>query len=104
MSGSSIIDGMAIVFTLTTIAVVLYPIIRLTPSWLEGSLGKRIAFHRAAADALETALTRSHNDPAQGDRLEAQLRYHRASLATLAPSHPAAAAVAAVEARVDAAA
>lgn len=85
MSGSALIDGMMIFFSVTTVAVLLYPLIRLTPSWLEASLGKKIAFHRAAAAALETAIERAHNDPAQRARLQAQHDYHRVSLATLAP-------------------
>lgn len=86
MSGSLIINGLMIFFSVTTVAVLLYPIIRLTPSWLEGSLGKRIAFHRAAAGALEAAMKVAHDDRGQFDRLKAQHDFHRASLAMMAPS------------------
>lgn len=79
------ISGLAAFFTVTTIVVVLYPIIKLTPSWLERSLYRKIAFHRDAQAALETALSLAHNDPAQAARLKAQREYHLAALSTLAP-------------------
>ncbi len=82
---SAIITGLQIFFSVTTVAVVGYPLVKLTPSWLERSLNKKIAFHRAAVDALGVALTRAHNDPDQQARLQAQQDYHTASLTALVP-------------------
>lgn len=82
---------MMVFFSITTVAVFLFPIVRLTPSWLDRSLQEKIGFHRAAGEALAVALERAHNDPVQHERLSAQLAWHRQSLALLAPgSAPAA--------------
>lgn len=85
MSGSLPINGLMVVFSITTVAVFLYPIIKLLPSWLERSLGKKIAFHRDAIVALGTAIERAHNAPEHLARLQAQRDYHRAALTALAP-------------------
>lgn len=85
MSGSPLIDGMMVFFSVTTLVVVLYPVIKLTPSWLQRSLDRKIAFHRDALGALGTAITGAHNDPAHLARLTAQRDYHHAALQTLAP-------------------
>ena len=50
MSGEPIINGLMIFFTLTTIAVIAYPIIKLLPSWLERRVYRTAAFHRDARD------------------------------------------------------
>ena len=101
MSGSPIISGLMIVFSLTTLVVFLYPIIKLTPSWLERSLNKKIVFHRAAVEALGKAIVGAHNDPAQLARLTAQHDYHRASMQALVPNETPGAVVEA-ERKVDA--
>lgn len=85
MSGFPAITGLMVVFSITTVAVFLYPIVKLTPSWLERSLNKKIVFHRAAAEALGAAMAGAHNDPAQLTRLTAQHDYHRAALQALVP-------------------
>lgn len=85
MSASPLINGMMIVFSITTVAVFLYPIFKLTPSWLDRRLNRQIAFHRAAAVEIGTAMSRAHNDPEQFERLAAQHAYHRASLQALVP-------------------
>lgn len=89
MSGSPIITGLMVVFSITTVAVFLYPIIKLTPSWLERSLGKKVAFHRDAAVALGVAIERAHNDPEHRGRLQVQRDYHLASLTALVPGDAA---------------
>ena len=96
MSGAPVISGMMLFFTLTTIGVIAYPLIKLTPSWLEGRVHRRIAFHRDAITALGFAIDRVGHDSAQRDRLMAQHTWHRAALANLAPGEvPVAAAPAA---------
>ena len=85
MSASPLINGMMIVFSITTVAVFLYPIFKLTPSWLDRRLSRQIAFHRAAAVEIGTAMSRAHNDAEQFDRLAAQHAYHRSALQALVP-------------------
>ncbi len=86
MSGLSSINGLTAFFAVTTTVIFLYPIVKLTPSWLERSLNKKIAFHRAAHAALATAVTQAHNDPEQAARLAAQRDYHRSALQALLPN------------------
>jgi hypothetical protein len=88
MSGFPIISGLMVVFSITTVAVFLLPLVKLAPSWLERSLYKKVDFHRRAADAIGTAMARAHNDPVHLDRLAKQHAYHRASLHALAPNEP----------------
>lgn len=85
MSGSPIITGLMVFFSVTTVVVVMYPIIKLTPSWLERSLARKIGFHRDAVGALGTAMARAHNDQAQLVRLTAQRDFHRDALQALVP-------------------
>lgn len=85
MSGLSSINGLTAFFAVTTAVVFLYPIVKLTPSWLERSLNKKIAFHRAAHVALSTAVAQAHNDPEHAARLAAQRDYHRSALQALVP-------------------
>ncbi len=85
MAGSLIITGLMGFFSVTTVAIIAYPIVRLTPSWLEGRLNRQIAFHRQAATALEQAVMQAAGDAAQQARLAAQLAFHRAALKDLAP-------------------
>jgi hypothetical protein len=101
MSGSSIVNGLMIFFSATTVAVIAYPIIKLLPSWLERSVYRKIDHHRGAIAALGLAIDRA-DDAAHRARLVAQQDWNRAALAALAP-HDVAAAVSA-SARVDAAA
>lgn len=89
MSASPIITGLTILFSISTVTVFLFPIVRLAPSWLERPLNKKIVFHTAAIDALQEALARAHNGSAQHARLTAELEYHRAALLTLAPAQVA---------------
>ena len=102
MSGTLIINGLMIFFTVTTIAVIAYPLVKLLPSWLERSVYRKVAFHSDAFAAIEVALARPHNAPEYQARLTAQHDYHRKALAALAPGHPAPAA--AEPTKVDAAA
>ena len=85
MSGSPMINGLAVFFTITTVAVFLYPIIKLTPSWLERRVNRQIGFHRGAIAALGSAMAGTDNDHAHRARLAAQHDYHRAALMALAP-------------------
>ena len=102
MSGVPIINGLMVFFTLTTIAVIAYPIVKILPSWLEGAVHRKIAFHRDAIIALEVAIDRAGNDPAQHARLTTQLARNKAALTALAPADAPGAAP--VRAQVDAAA
>ncbi|WP_426166834.1 hypothetical protein [Sandarakinorhabdus sp. DWP1-3-1] len=79
------INGLTAFFAITTTIVFLYPIYRLTPSWLERSLNKKLVFHRAAYTALTAAAAQAHNDPVQAARLAAQRDYHRSALKALVP-------------------
>lgn len=85
MSGAPIINGLMIFFTLITFAVIAYPLVKLLPSWLERRVYGKIAFHRDALVALGIAHNQSCNDAEHQARLSAQLDYHRAALAALAP-------------------
>lgn len=79
------ISGLGIFFTITTVAVFLFPIIKLTPSWLERSLSRKLVFHRQAYAALTAAVAQAHNDPDHAARLAAQRDYHRSALQALVP-------------------
>ncbi len=86
MSGSPIITGLTVVFSIITLVVVMVPIVKVLPSRLEKRLYRQIAFHRDAAQSLSTAIARSQNDQEQQDRLAAQHEYHRSVLQRLTPS------------------
>ena len=90
MSGSPIITAMTIVFSITTVAVVLFPVIKLLPSRLERRVYRQIAFHRDATAQLAIAIARSHDDRAQHQRLTASYEYHRRALLNLSPGDVAA--------------
>jgi hypothetical protein len=87
MTAATMINGLMIFFSVTTVAVILYPLVKLTPSWLERRLNTKIKFHGDAIVALEAAIAAS-NDPAQSARLTAQRDFHRAALASLAVPQP----------------
>ena len=89
MSSSPIITGLMIFFSITTVVVVLYPIVKLAPSWFERSLHRRGALHRQAIAALGLAISRVGGDVEHRARLVAQRDYHRASLASLFPDDAA---------------
>jgi hypothetical protein len=74
-----------IFFSATTVAVIAYPIVKLLPSWLERSVNRKVDFHRDAIAALDLAISRSGDDPAQRARLIAQADFHRGALAVHAP-------------------
>ena len=80
------IPVLTVFFSVTTIAVFLYPIVRLTPSWLERSLNKKLVFHRNAHAALTAAVAQTHNNPEHAARLAAQRDYHRSALQALVPN------------------
>jgi hypothetical protein len=85
MSASPIINGLMVFFSATTVAVIAYPIVKLLPSWLERSIYRKVAFHRDAIAALDLAISRNGDDPAQRARLVTQADFHRSALAALAP-------------------
>ena len=85
MSASPIISGLMVFFTATTVAVIVYPIVKLLPSWLERSVYRKAGFHRDAIAALDLAISRNGDDPAHRARLAAQADFHRGALAALAP-------------------
>jgi hypothetical protein len=101
MSGSHIPNGLAVLFSITTIIVFLYPIVKLTPSWLERSMAKKIILHRSAIIALNEAIDTTA-DPEQRARLVDQRDYHQAAINALVPGEPAG--MAAPAPRIDAAA
>ncbi|MFZ4687827.1 MAG: hypothetical protein ACOYLS_01185 [Polymorphobacter sp.] len=103
MTSSPYVNGLLLLFSLTTIAVFLYPIIKLTPSWLDRSMQKKIVLHRRAADALGLALAGAHNNPDHHARLTAQREYHLSALRTLVPAEFEAGEIRAVQ-KIDAAA
>jgi hypothetical protein len=76
---------MAIAFTIITVAVILFPIIKLAPSRLARRMNGRVAFHREAIAALTTAIERT-DDPEHRERLVSQLAYQRAAFAQIAPA------------------
>jgi|GEM_PF-6939151 hypothetical protein len=88
MPDSPIITGLMFFFSVTTLVVIAYPVVKLLPSWLERSVYRKVAFNRDAIEALDIAAARC-TDPDQRSRLVAQARYHRAALANLAPNDPA---------------
>lgn len=85
MTDSPMINVLSVFFTVTTVAVILYPIIKLAPSWLEGRVHKQVMFHRNAIEALDIALANTQAEPGQLLRLTTQRDYHRDALMTLAP-------------------
>lgn len=85
MSGSPIISGLMLFFSVTTVVVMAYPIVKLLPSWLERSIYRKAAFHRDAIAALDLAISRNADHPEHRARLVAQAEGHRAALAALAP-------------------
>ena len=85
MSGSHIPNGLMIVFSITTLVVFLYPIIKLTPSALERSMARKVVMHRDALAGIGAAMERSHNDAEQFARLKVQHDFHRAALRALVP-------------------
>lgn len=87
MPDSPIITGLMFFFSVTTVAVIAYPVVKLLPSWLERSVYRKIAYNRDAIEALDIAAARCA-DPEHRGRLLAQARYHRAALANLAPNDP----------------
>ena len=82
---SPIITGLMIFFSVTTAVVVVYPIMKLAPSWFERSVARRAALHRDAIAALGLAVDRAGADVEHHARLVAQRDYHRAALANLLP-------------------
>ena len=90
MSGSHIPNGLMAVFSIMTVAVFLYPIVKLTPSWLERKMAKKIILHRDAiavlAPTVETTIDVDHRA-----RLQTQLDYHQAAITALVPGEVAAA-------------
>jgi hypothetical protein len=88
MASSPIISGLMIFFSVTTVVVVAYPIIKLAPSWFERRVKGQAALHRDAVAALAVAIDRSADDAEHRARLKAQYDFHRAALANIAPGDP----------------
>ncbi len=82
------ISGLAVFFTVTTVLVLLYPVIRLIPFWFQRQTGGKVRFHRQAIAALTVAIDRSEAGSEQRARLQAQHDWHAAALAILAPTNP----------------
>jgi hypothetical protein len=82
---SPIITGLMIFFSVTTVVVLLYPIIKLAPSWFERSVSRKAGLHRDSILALDMAIDRAGGDVEHRARLEAQRDYHRSALANLLP-------------------
>jgi hypothetical protein len=90
MSGSHIPNGLMVVFSITTLVVFLYPIVKLTPSWLERKMAKKIILHREAIAVLAQTVETT-TDIEQRARLQTQLDYHQATINALVPGEVAAA-------------
>jgi hypothetical protein len=89
VSDSHIPNGLAVFFTITTLVVFFYPIIKLTPSWLERRMAKSIALHRSAIIVLDQAVAAT-TDVEHRARLEAQRDHHRGIIDKLMPGDAAA--------------
>jgi hypothetical protein len=89
MSNSTIPNGLAIFFTIATLIVFFYPIIKLTPSWLERRMATNIIRHRRAIMALDEAAATT-TDAEHRTRLETQRDYHQAIINSLMPGEAAA--------------
>lgn len=89
MPVSVVINGLTIFFSITTVVVLLYPLMRLAPSWLERRASKKAAFHRTALEAIELALAQPGQDASSADGLTAQRDFHREALRSLAADAPA---------------
>jgi len=87
---SKIIIGLMMLFTLMLVAGVVWPVLHYGPRRMLAKKHANIARHSAAIHALETALNRTGNDPAQHSRLANNLAWHRAALKALAPDAAAA--------------
>jgi hypothetical protein len=85
MTTDSIPTVLTIVFSITTVAVFLFPIVRLTPFWLERSVGKKVVMHTRAIAALDAAIGDAGNTADHLARLIEQRDFHVAALAQLAP-------------------
>jgi hypothetical protein len=87
---SKIITGLMLLFTLMLVAGVVWPVLHYGPRRMVARKAANIARHTAAIQALEVALGRTGNDPAQHSRLTSNLAWHRAALKALAPDAAAA--------------
>ena len=85
MTTASIPTVLTIVFSLLTLGVFLFPIIRLTPHWLERSVGKKVVLHSRAIAALDAAIEDAGNTAEHRARLIEQRDFNVAALARLAP-------------------
>jgi hypothetical protein len=101
VSDSHIPNGLAVFFTITTLVVFFYPIIKLTPSWLERRMARNIRLHRSAIIALDQAIAVT-TDADHRARLGVQRDYHQGVIDRLMPGDAAASRAAA--ARLDKAA
>lgn len=84
MAAAALITGLTVFFSVTTLAVFAYPLVRLTPSWLERRLHRKAAAHGDALAALEMALAAPVSDGTKLARLQAQRDFHAAALRSLA--------------------
>lgn len=89
MAGSAVVTGVTVFFTFTTLAVLAYPLIKLAPSWLEHRLNRKIALHRDALVAVETALAVPGHDEARQAKLIARRDVHLGALRSLAAAEAA---------------
>ncbi|KAB7643638.1 hypothetical protein [Polymorphobacter fuscus] len=85
MTGSLIIDGLMLFFSLALAAAVAVPAWLFLPKWMESVQTRRIAFHRAAIDAITAELARPQADPGHVDRLLAQRQANITALRSLVP-------------------
>lgn len=93
---SKIINGLMLMFTLMLLAGIVLPAMHYGPGRMAARKAANIARHTAAIQALEVALGRTGNDPAQHSRLTSNLAWHRAALKALAPDAAAAQAPASI--------
>jgi hypothetical protein len=89
MSASLLLARTSDILTVTTIIVLLYPLVRLAPFWRQRGSAHRIIRHRQELAATEAALAETR-DPDELARLQAARAHHQAALQRLAPGDVAA--------------
>lgn len=89
MSGSTVIHGLMIFFSITTVGVLLYPLMKLAPCWQERRISNKVALHRTALEEIERKLAQAGQDALLVCRLMAQRDFHRQALQFLAREIPA---------------
>lgn len=86
MTAATLLNGMAVLFSIVLLAAIAAPFYFVLPKWMAGEKVRRVAFHTSAIDAIGTELARPQRDQAQVDRLLARRRDNVAALKSLDPA------------------